>query len=93
MKILIKSVEPGTKRLIEADSNKLVGYLRRDGEKRWIVVDHISGHDVDYTQGGFRNAVYKARTYFGHRVFCFGGCGRFALSPRVACPSCLIAAA
>ena len=95
MKIVVRSVEPGTKRLIgwgegvehAPDPEPLVGYIRRDGSGRWMIVDHLAGRDVDYSETGFRQAVKLAREYFAPLHFCGTGCGR--LTRGNTCLTCL----
>jgi hypothetical protein len=71
MKILIRSVEPGLKRLISwgdgPESDRLVGYLRREPSGRWMLVDHLLGQDVAYSDAGYRDAARTARFYFAPR--------------------------
>lgn len=87
MKMVIKSVEPGLKRLqAPGPGQTLIGYLRRDPDGVWVGIDHGRGLTVVRTDKGFRLAVKLMRAYFDPLHPCGNGCGRLTVNPL--CGNC-----
>lgn len=67
MKVRVLPVEPrqdGHKVLVAHNTDQVVGRLRMDTSGRWVIRDELLGKEVDYSELGFRNAVWLARRYF-----------------------------